>query len=357
MARSKLAKICEFRKPPPELGVPDREAESRKPPRRCPAVATSRKHADEPADLRGHVVAFAFKHLDRFASLELKVLRGEDAEAIHDIRVATRRLQTAIDLVFPKPRSAEVRKLRRRLKRCRRVLSEVRNCDVMQRRVDTALARKRTARREAWTAFRQFLEKRRSQSFSKAARKLGKANLTTLYLQLKRLLERASGQPPDEGLRENQFRAKVAGRLEDARGIFRKRLDACLATPDAQASHKLRIAAKRLRYLIEVLRESDIRGSSDALIWFRRLQTHLGDLHDTDVLEQMMIEMIARPEFLRDHLDLSFEAARLIAKIRRRKQALAQSFVGITSDSAKYRRIQDWLAVLPESLSAAAAIP
>ena len=95
------------------------------------------------------VSGLAIKHLDRCVSLEPKVLQGDDPDAIHDLRVATRRLQQVIDLICPSPHSGEIRKLYRGLKRCRSSLSEVRNYDVLLERVDAALARKRTARREA----------------------------------------------------------------------------------------------------------------------------------------------------------------------------------------------------------------
>jgi len=51
----------------------------------------------------------AQKQLDRFMSFEPKVLRGDDPEAIHDMRVASRRLQQILDLVYPKPRSRDAR--------------------------------------------------------------------------------------------------------------------------------------------------------------------------------------------------------------------------------------------------------
>src|SRR6516225_5055134 len=47
----------------------------------------------------------ALQQLDRFMSLEPKVLRGEDPEAIHDMRVASRRLQQFLDLIYPPPAS------------------------------------------------------------------------------------------------------------------------------------------------------------------------------------------------------------------------------------------------------------
>ena len=72
----------------------------------------------------------ALRQLNRFISYEAKVLKGDDADAIHDMRVASRRLQQVLDLLYPKPRPQELRRLRRQIRRCRQVLGDVRNCDV-----------------------------------------------------------------------------------------------------------------------------------------------------------------------------------------------------------------------------------
>src|SRR5581483_9306293 len=60
----------------------------------------------------------ALKQLNRLVSLEAKVLKGDDADAIHDIRVATRRLQQVLDLLYPVPRPEAVRRVRRQIRRC-----------------------------------------------------------------------------------------------------------------------------------------------------------------------------------------------------------------------------------------------
>ena len=73
----------------------------------------------------------ALRHLNRFVSLEAKVLKGDDPDAIHDMRVASRRLQQVLDLIFPKPLPREARRLRRKIRRCRRALGDLRNCDVL----------------------------------------------------------------------------------------------------------------------------------------------------------------------------------------------------------------------------------
>ena len=92
------------------------------------------------------VLEGARRQLNYFISLEPKVLKGDDPDAIHDIRVASRRLQQVLDLIEPSPRAPKVRKIRRAIQRSRRALSVVRNCDVLLERTGRILARKRAAR-------------------------------------------------------------------------------------------------------------------------------------------------------------------------------------------------------------------
>ena len=49
------------------------------------------------------ICQLAVCQLDRFMSFEPKVLRGDDPEAIHDMRVASRRLQQIVDVLHPRP--------------------------------------------------------------------------------------------------------------------------------------------------------------------------------------------------------------------------------------------------------------
>jgi CHAD domain-containing protein len=72
----------------------------------------------------------------------------------------------------------------------------------------------------------------------------------------------------------------VATRLEELRGFA----DAALA-PDATAiQHDMRIAAKRLRYVLEVLGPCVGREADAAREACKRLQSALGDLHDCDLM-------------------------------------------------------------------------
>jgi CHAD domain-containing protein len=304
----------------------------------------------------------ALRQLDRFMSFEAKVLKGDDAGAIHDMRVASRRLQQVLDLLYPKPRPPEYRRLRRQIRRCREALGDVRNCDVLLDFVGRSLARKRSARREAWTAVQHFLLVRRTKYFLQAMRKVGKINLAVFYVNLKDfLLDEKSHDRESEHLHHGSgvlppsFAQDLTAGLETTWKGFEEQIAQSHRHSRPEVIHAARIATKRLRYLLEVFHEFAVPGSADALTWLRQLQTHLGDWHDLEVLEQTMIEMLARPEFLREHLPLAMEVERLILRNRQNKVEFEEKYVRMSRGSVEMRRLKEWVAYLLASPSAAAA--
>ena len=88
-----------------------------------------------------------------------------------------------------------------------------------------------------------------------------------------------------------------------------------LAGQDATALHDLRIAAKRLRYVLELLGFclGDVAGEAETRM--RELQTAIGDVHDCDVL-------LARLEHSQ-----SKGGRRLAARLSRRRQRLFGEFL------------------------------
>jgi CHAD domain-containing protein len=299
------------------------------------------------------VSSLAIKHLDRCVSLEPKVLHGNDPDAIHDLRVATRRLQQVIDLVYPSPRSGEVRKLYRGLKRCRGSLSEIRNYDVLLERVDEALSRKRTARREAWEAIGDYLRGLRSARLEKSLRKLAKANLSAIYVRLKECLPSnressvAAAKPgrnvAGQGLTSEQFYERIGNALEAVWAELEKEIAQSHHQQDAAVLHHTRIAAKRVRYLIEVIHAFDVPGSKETLIWLRNLQIRLGNWHDLVVFEEAVVGMIADRDFLRDQLEMAIQVERLIMRNRVSKSRLEKQYFEIIRDKAGFIRTRNWV--------------
>ena len=299
------------------------------------------------------VSSLAIRQLDRCVSLEPKVLRGDDPDAIHDLRVATRRLQQVIDLIYPPPHSGEIRKLYRGLKRCRGSLSEIRNYDVLLERVDTALSRKRTARREAWEVIGDYLRDLRSARLEKSLRRLAKANLSAIYVRLKECLPSdgessyAAAGPVRNGVRpgltSTQFCERISHSLEAVWAELEQDVAQSQHQHDAAILHRTRIAAKRARYLIEVINAFDVPGSKEALIWLRSLQTRLGDWHDLAVFEEAIIGMIADRDFLRDRLEMAIQIERLIVRNRALRSKLENQYFEMIRDKAAMIRVRDWV--------------
>ena len=330
-----------------------------------PMPATHR--AEKPLDEWAKVRELALCRLDWFISLEPKVLRGDDREAVHDMRVASRRLQQVLDLLYPPPPPDEIRGLRRKIRRARRALSDVRNCDVLIRRVESSRRRKRAARRDIWTAVEHYLVGRRAEHFERALRKLSKVNLAVLYVHLKRFIapeesntHAHNGHPHhaqilglSQSLDAPEFYERIGESLEKLHRAFCSQVELAERDPRAPVVHGVRIAAKRLRYLIEVFEEFKVAGSAEALAWLRGLQQHLGDWHDFEVLEELMIEMVARPAFLRDHLELALGVEKLILKNRGTKKQFLDRYFQMLREPEGPRRLNDWVAYVLASPSAA----
>ncbi len=323
------------------------------------------QHERKPLDW-GTVRRLALKQLNRFMALEPKVLRGDEPDALHDMRVASRRLQQILDLIYPKPRPHAIRGLRKKIRRSRRSLSEVRNCDVLIAQVERELANKRATRREARQALQQFLQERRADNFEKALKKLGKINLAVFYVEMRRTLsEEMSAAPPSHdphaaGVAEELTPALLCQRLGESLATvwqdFEAKQALSLDDPQPAVVHGARIATKRLRYLIEVIDAFDVSGSRENLTWLRSLQRLLGEWHDLEVLEQTMIEMVARPDFLREHLDLAMGVEKLILRNRAAKKKMQEKYFRKVLDSPESAHLKEWVTYLVSSPSEALGV-
>lgn len=90
---------------------------------------------------------------------------------------------------------------------------------------------------------------------------------------------RVKGLDPQGPLRPNAARI-VRTRLDELRGFAEEAL-----APDASAAqHNMRIAAKRLRYVLEVVGPCTGKEAKVARDAAKRLQSVLGDLHDCDLM-------------------------------------------------------------------------
>lgn len=90
---------------------------------------------------------------------------------------------------------------------------------------------------------------------------------------------RVEGLDPGAPLRPNASRI-VQTRLDELRGFA----DEALSPGASAAQHDMRIAAKRLRYVLEIVGPCIGEEARAARLAARELQSVLGDLHDCDLM-------------------------------------------------------------------------
>ncbi len=211
--------------------------------------------------------------------------QDSDIEALHDMRVASRRLREAFeifDFCFP---AKVYDKLYQRVRQVTRALGEVRNADVaiaylqdlskansdilIQVTLEDLLRRLSQSRRRARIRLLRELDQRRLQKLP--------GELTNVFWRIENMPLRYRRGP-------RQSRA-LARRLllQRVREFFAAR-GAVSGEHDEANLHNVRIAVKKLRYAIETLDYAVGEQITNGLKSLKQLQDALGGLHDRDVL-------------------------------------------------------------------------
>ena len=218
-----------------------------------------------------------------------------DAEALHDFRVAIRRLRSTVRAYGDALSGSVGRKARRRLRKIARATGGSRDLEVQLAWVETQRASLNSRHRPGAGWLRDRWRARKQGADAKLAREVGAdferlrgslAKSLPVYWQKVRI---------DTPLAERRFATLLAGRLREASAELGERLSGIRGPEDIEPAHDARIAAKRVRYLLEPvvgLSES----AAPVVKRLRKLQDLLGELHDLDVLAVMLTEALADAE-------------------------------------------------------------
>jgi CHAD domain-containing protein len=195
---------------------------------------------------------------------------GVDPEALHDMRVATRRLRFALRLFAPWMAPGRAGRLRADLRRVALVLGRVRDLDVLLEDLPALMDQADLApeQRHAVTAA---LKRRRSQGRAVLVRMLTGER----FVQLVLILERAPVQPGTGGPAREEATRMLRAAARQLRGWGRK---ADLNKP--QDLHRLRILFKRLRYTCEYFNDLYAGSLDGAIARLIRFQDCLGRYQD-----------------------------------------------------------------------------
>jgi CHAD domain-containing protein len=212
----------------------------------------------------------------------------DDGEALHDFRVALRRLRTLLRSFQGALGPAVPKKLQRRLRDLARATSTGRDAEVQ-------LAWIRAHRGELgprlraglrWLVAR--LEDRRARAYS-VLRGEEAEQFRQLERRLRRPLSAALLSAPPGG---PAFAAAAARWIRELAAALDRELAAAHRASDGETIHAARVAAKRLRYVIEPL-GGDLPQAATVVEPLKRLQDLLGELHDVTVLIGELGEAVA----------------------------------------------------------------
>ena len=287
------------------------------------------------------------KRLEKYVSLLPAVLAGDDPDAVHDVRVWSRRLQQSVTALFPKPRPAKVRRLRRPLRRVRRFLGEWRNCDVVLEMVLREQRRTRSkAKRQAWEQVRQHLLQKRSDQVARARKKLLRQDLVDFSGRIGKLID----QPRDEENAE-ALTVRLRAGIEAAWSRWESSLAQAMKTREPRDTHALRIATKAMRYRTELLHDLGDASTQPLLGWLKELQETLGLWHDRQVLYQMIAEALARPEFLLQESDAARTLLTVLEKDRSQQGTATDKIFRLALEHTGRKQMETWIKKTPQELA------
>ena len=219
-----------------------------------------------------------------------------ESDAIHAARVATRRLRAAIELIAPLLPPKKLRRSTRALRRLIHGLGDVRDIDVQLGVVEKQRTQCDPKHCPAIERLVLRLTQRRERLRRHCAKVVRKTAEKNTLAQITEWLERAPLRrvfPPVIAPPANTPEASPTDSttlVEDitaqVRASFARLLsfDAAVYVPgEVEKLHEMRIAAKRLRYTIELVRPVAGKRFDAALDAATQMQELLGELHDCDV--------------------------------------------------------------------------
>jgi CHAD domain-containing protein len=309
-------------------------------------VETPAQTADSPSsESTGHKKGRLLPEIlqTQFEALQVyhrNVMESDDPEAIHKMRVTTRRAQASLDLLEGQFAIAPVKK---RLRRWRQQLSRVRNLDVFLLLLEKEAAGVRASNRHPFELVRAVLQQRRADTAAKVREYLLDKSVSRLASRSGLRLPEEAMIPPDGQANpaapqasetappaasitlvvdEVQLASHTADRLDQRVAEFLALAAQSHPATEAAELHELRIAAKRVRYLFEIISEMGYGDATRALVWLRTLQDRIGDWHDLESLEQEIIEIVSERDFLKAHLLESSRMLQVAAHLQKKKERL-----------------------------------
>jgi CHAD domain-containing protein len=214
------------------------------------------------------------------------VRAAENVEFVHRARVATRRLRAALRIFDDCFTARQVRRWRKAISRTTRKLGDARDRDVQIECLCGALST--LSAKECFPGIACILvelERDRERLQRKVVRAVDRLEATGVLKKMRRTTKRILRQAASaaEDVQSHATYAQTEWHILRQLNEMLQHQDSLANPEDRQRHHAMRIAAKRLRYTLEIARPLHPGRLDDAVEATKRVQSLLGDVHDCDV--------------------------------------------------------------------------
>jgi CHAD domain-containing protein len=228
--------------------------------------------------------------LEEMCALRERALDSSNPEGVHDMRVASRRLRSALRDFMPHVRKRHLSTSLQGIKRMADALGEVRDQDVAIIALDKLALKAPPEVSPGIQALANIRRTRRDEAHAQLTPILDQDPVVQLQSNFLAALDGAL--KPAQGKRSKQsappaqaltYREVARDTILDRLKEFEKLSDSLYHPLKVKPLHKMRIAAKRLRYALELFEQC--WGKPIALLarQVAAIQSDLGELHDCDV--------------------------------------------------------------------------
>ena len=210
-------------------------------------------------------------------------LDWSDPEGVHSMRVASRRLRSAMRDFMPYLRQRGLTSVLKQTKSIAAALGEVRDQDVAIIALEKIQKQAPDAMSSALQQLIDDRKERRSESREKLSAILVANELKEAKSEFTSRVEKATAARKPSAQAELTYSRMSAIVIVDRLKELEKLSESLYNPFEIEALHDMRIAAKRLRYALELFQQCWGRSLQTFAKNTARLQTALGEVHDCDV--------------------------------------------------------------------------
>jgi CHAD domain-containing protein len=279
-------------------------------------------------------------HFGRLRAKEKGTRQGTNVEDLHDMRVAARRMRAAWRVFDEAFRGGPTRKLRRRLRVLSDRLGVVRDLDVLIENLESYRDGLDAADRPGLDPLLSIWQRQREAAQQLLVEELDSDRYTELLAEMKEFLEAGSNEAATVAspTLPHRVRDRAPSQIWAAYEAVRA-YEPVLPWADVETLHRLRIAAKWLRYDLEFFGEALGPDSARLMDRVVGLQDFLGYLHDADVAAKLARDVLVARAGDLSKLETEAIGAYLHSRERdvvRRKRALGPVWRAVVG--APFRR-------------------